>query len=160
MTIDYTVLQTEIINLMADHKNMALATSAERRTTCRMVSVVTDGLDVYFQTSANSLKYKQIADNPNVALCFGNVSFEGTAEILGHPLAEAVFCDQYRATHPHSFERYSLLQEERVIYVRIKLAVVWKYIDGKPCQEILDPGRPSAGRIWINTSRRINESRT
>jgi hypothetical protein len=142
MTISYDTQKSEIICLMAEHPNMALATSAAGRTTCRMISCVTEGLVVYFQTSAGSLK-------------FGNASLEGAAEILGHPLAEAGFRAAYEARHPGSFKRYSFLEEERVVRVFPRFVTLWKYIDGKPCQEVLDPVRLTAERIWFAEGRRL-----
>ncbi len=158
MTIDYEALKSEIINLIADHANMALATNADNRTTCRMVSCVHEGLEVFFQTSIDTVKFQQIAANPKVALCFGNASLEGGAEILGHPIAVPDFPVRYKARHPASFKRYSSLEEERVVRVSPGLITLWKYINGKPCREILDPGRMIAERIWIDTSRQINEN--
>jgi hypothetical protein len=150
MTIDYETLKSEILGLLNDHPTMALATSAGGRTTCRMMSCVADGLIVYFQTSLGSLKYEQIAANPNVALCFGNASLEGAAEILGHPLAEPGFRALYEARHPGSFRAYSFLEDERVVRVTPRLVFLWKYIDGKPCREILDPALRTAERIWFD----------
>ncbi|MBN2353052.1 MAG: pyridoxamine 5'-phosphate oxidase family protein [Spirochaetales bacterium] len=158
MANDFETLKNEIIELMAEHPNMALATSTNNRTTCRMVSCVNDGLTVFFQTSTDSLKFEQLAANPNVALCFGNASLEGKAEILGHPSDEPAFMARYEARHPASFKRYSSLDEERVVRVSPRLITLWKYIEGKPCREILDPASMKAERVWIDTSRRINEN--
>ncbi len=118
-------------------------------------SCVTDGLTVLFQTSNDSLKFEQIAANPNVALCFGNISLEGTAELIGRPVDLPGFLDRYKARHPASFNRYSALKEERIVRVSPRLITLWKYIDGKPCREILDPASSIAERIWMKTSGRL-----
>jgi hypothetical protein len=156
MTINYSLLKNEIIQIMAAHPHMALATSAEDRTTCRSMNCVADDLTVYFQTSLDSTKYNHIVINPNVALCFGNASLEGTARLLGHPVTEPWFLSQYKTIHPESFRTYAFLENERVVCVSTKLVALWKKVDGKYCREILDPVNRKAERIWIDTSRRIS----
>ena len=86
MDIDYAMLEQEIIRLLDDHKILILATSANDRVTARSMSCVNIGLNIYFQTDKRFIKFDQIKQNPQVALCAGNVQIEGMAKIGNHSL--------------------------------------------------------------------------
>ncbi|MGQ9779143.1 MAG: pyridoxamine 5'-phosphate oxidase family protein [Bacillota bacterium] len=133
-------LRQEVEKILAQTPHLVLATAADNRVRARTMSHVNIGLEVYFQTGKGSTKYAQIAVNPRVALCLGNLQIEGVAEVLGHPLAEAnrEFCRLYRERHPSAYERYSSRPDEVVIRVRPILCTLWKYVDGRPCRELLD----------------------
>ena len=124
----------EVIGVLKKEKVLTLATCADNRVTIRPMSHINVGLDIYFQTGYDSLKMDQIAANPRVALCVGDLEIEGTATTCGHPLAEqnAFFAQAYQEKHPSSFERYSAYEDEIVVRVKIHLVRQWRYIDGKP----------------------------
>ena len=67
------------------HGIMALATCAGGRITSRQMSVIVHGGKFYCQTDERYLKYQQITQNPNVALCYNNFSIEGACRAIGHP---------------------------------------------------------------------------
>lgn len=139
MEIDFKTLETEVIELLDKNKIWVLATSSNDRVTARSISIVNEGLRIYFQTDKNFIKYKQIVKNPNVALCYGNVQIEGTAKIKGHPLDEVNqrFVELYRKCHEGSFLRYSHLKNQVVIEIEPKLITLWKYIDSEPFRDYL-----------------------
>ena len=64
----------------------------------------------------------------------GAYQIEGTATVLGHPLAKenAFFAQAYQTKHPSSFQNYSAYPDEVVVRVAIHRATQWRYIEGKP----------------------------
>ena len=103
--------------------------------------VFSDGLTVYCQTDSSYTKYKQIAENPNVALCAGNVQLEGTASILGHPFADENkrFAELFKEKHLGSFNAYSHLENEVVIGIEPTRVVLWKYdVNGASYRDFLE----------------------
>ena len=124
----------EIIGVLHKEKVLTLATCADNRVTIRPMSHINVGLDVYFQTGFDSLKMEQIAANPLVALCVGDLEIEGIAATCGHPLAEqnAFFAQAYQEKHPGSFKKYSAYEDEIVVRVKVHRVRQWRYVDGKP----------------------------
>ena len=114
----------EVTHALETEKTLTLATCAGDRVTIRPMSHINEGLIVFFQTGKDSLKMRQIRENPNVALCIGTYEVEGTAIETGHPLSKenAFFARAYQAKHPGSYERYSGLEDEVVIKVIIHCA--------------------------------------
>jgi len=137
--IDYETLRSEVIDLLDRHKTMVLATSASDRVTARSVSCVHKDLKIFFQTDKNFLKYKQMAHNPNVAFCAGNMQIEGTAKVKGHPLDKnnKEFRELFKKEHLGSFEKYSNMKDEVVIEVEPKLVTLWKYEGPQPLRDFL-----------------------
>jgi|GEM_PF-241184 len=128
------ISKEELIRVLETERTFTLATSADNHVTIRPMSHINDGLALLFQTGADSLKMRQIYANPSVALCVGAYQLEGTAMVLGHPLAKenAFFAKAYQDKHPLSFKSYSAGPEEVVVRVAIHRARQWRYIDGKP----------------------------
>ena len=128
------IIRDEVINALHTESTHILATCAGNRVTIRPMSHVNEGLTVFFQTGKNSLKMRQIRENPNVALCVGTYEMEGLAAPIGHPLTEEniSFVQAYREKHPGSYERYSALEDETVVMITIQQVRQWRYIDGEP----------------------------
>jgi len=132
----------EVIATLEAEPALTFATCAGNRVTIRPMSHVNDGLDVYFQTGSDSLKMRQIRENPNVALCVGTYEMEGAAVEAGHPLAEenALFIQAYKEKHPGSYERYSGLEDEIVVKVTVGLVRQWRYVNREPVLAEIDLG--------------------
>jgi general stress protein 26 len=150
---DTNELKEEIIGILEREKHIVLASCSDGRVTARTVSHVNAGLDIYLQTDKKFLKVEQIAKNPRVALCVGNLQIEGVAEFERHPSdpENAEFCSLYKQKHPQSFEMYSSMKNEIVIKVKPALAILWKYIDGKPCRDYLHVDENIAYREYYDT---------
>jgi uncharacterized pyridoxamine 5'-phosphate oxidase family protein len=113
------------------------------------------GLKIYFQTSKTSIKYSQLAQNPNVALCGSNAQIEGLARIGAHPLAavSVAFKELYQAHHPGSFKTYSHLRSSVVIEVEPKFVTFWKYdTEGLPYRDFLYLPDRKAERDYFDLS--------
>lgn len=125
----------EIAQALESERVLYLATCADNHVTIRPMSHVHVGRDVYFQTGADSLKMRQIAVNPRVALCVGTYELEGIAIQRGHPLAEenAFFARAYQKKHPVSFEKYTSLEDEVLLQVKVSRVRQWRYIQDEPC---------------------------
>lgn len=66
----------------------ALATSSNNVPSLRYIDTYFDGEDFYVVTHALSQKAKEIAENPDVALCARKMhTFSGKAVQIGHPLS-------------------------------------------------------------------------
>jgi hypothetical protein len=152
LPLDRSALAAEITGLLAANRVWILATSSGDRVSARSMSIINDGLDIWFEMCANDLKGRQIRDNPRVALCWNNVQIEGRAEILGNAHAPepanaagvAWFCREYAAVHPDGFRRWSAWEGEVVVRVRPTLVTLWKYLAGEPFRDFLVPGE----RAW------------
>ena len=83
--LNYDSLKWEIIDFLETHKLFILATSADNLVTARTINCVNKELTMFFRTDSRFLKYKQIEQNPNVALCADNLQIEGEAKIIGNP---------------------------------------------------------------------------
>jgi hypothetical protein len=141
LELDLNEVVAEVTGLIERNAVMVLATCAQERVTARSMSVVHNGLAIYFQTGTTLLKFDQMIANPNVALCAGNLQIEGRAREIGHPLApeNAWFAGAYSQRHPGSFKTYSGLAENRVFEVTPQRVVLWKYdASGKPFRDFLD----------------------
>lgn len=136
--IDFESLQKETVEFLQDNKFMILATCADHRVTARTVSIINDGLRIYFQTDRNFLKCRQIEENNLVALSTGNIQIEGKAQITGHSLENSFFKENYPKSHEGSFRQYSHLRDEVVVEIEPILVTFWKYDSAqRPFREYL-----------------------
>lgn len=132
--------------------SMVLATCSDNRVTARTVSIVVLEDTICFQTDSTFLKYNQICENPNVALCMNHIQIEGVAQNLGHPFdpENAAFMAKFKQRHAESVEQYSDLKTEIVIQVKPTFITVWKYREGQPLREFLDLESHIATREWYD----------
>ncbi len=147
--LDYAELEQEVLELIDRNRTMVLATCADTRVTARMMSVVHDGLTLYFQTSHDSVKYHQLAANLQVALCAGNMQVEGRAALRAHPFTpeNRFFAQTYQRLHKGSYDTYSALPSNRVVEVQPTLVTLWKYDPaGKPFRDFLNVAERKAYR--------------
>jgi general stress protein 26 len=154
--LDYAKLEREVVKLLEKTKLMVLATCADDQVAARTMSCVSDGVTIYCQTGGSSTKCGQIAKNANVALCAGNMQIEGTASVMGHPLAEenGRFVELYKKKHARSFKLYAHLQDEVVIQVKPTKVTLWKYDvfkGGKSYRDFLNISDGRAYRQFTDT---------
>lgn len=135
---DYCIIEKEIIEFLEKNTIWVLATCINNHVTARSISIINFGLKIYFQTDSEMEKYKQIVENPNVALCYKNYQIEGNAVIKGNIDKNSDFLGKYRIVHKNSFEKYSHLKNEVVIEIKPSIIKIWKYIDDKPCIDFID----------------------
>ncbi len=137
--LDYKKMEKELIEFLNNNKVMVLSTSFKDRVTSRMMSVINNGIVIYFQTSINSTKYEQMLKNQNVSLCISNMQLEGKAKIKCHPYDDIFFKENYSKTHANSFKTYSHLKEEILIEVHPTFVTFWKYDkEGNPYRDFID----------------------
>ncbi len=125
---------------LGEHRIMVLATAEGGLVTARSMSCIIFDQKFYFQTDITMTKAKQMAANPNVALCHSNYQIEGGCRETGHPLDEANrrFLALYRKHYEGSYRKYSLLENERVYEISPVRIAVWDYEDGTPFQDFYD----------------------
>ena len=129
---------TRLWDDIGDHGIMVLSTCACGRVTSRSMSVVVYDGKFFCQTNAGYLKCRQIAVNPNAALCFGKYSVEGICSIKGHPTGDPGFMAAMERAYPDAVKRWSHLSEERVLEITPVLVRSWIYEDGVPYIEKWD----------------------
>ncbi|MGN0456647.1 MAG: pyridoxamine 5'-phosphate oxidase family protein [Acutalibacteraceae bacterium] len=122
------------------HSVMTLSTGSGSRISSRAMSVIIYNESFYFQTDENYLKFKQLAENPNAALCIDNYSIEGRCTVIGAPLDEenAFFAEAFKKHFYFAYKAYSELQGERLIKFTPTLIYSWNYINSKPYMEYFD----------------------
>ena len=131
--LNYEIEEDKIFNLIGENKNVSLATSSENNTTVRTISIIVYNKKIYFQTGIDLLKYKQICENKNVALCFENIQIEGMANIIGKPIDYGNIIELYKKHYEKSFETYSKLDKEILIEIIPRKITKWDYDNnGKP----------------------------
>lgn len=138
MVDDFLVMAESLFRGLGDHMHMVLSTSHGGRVCSRTMSVVLSGGRFYFQTDRMMRKYRQLVDNPQVALCKDNLQVEGLCEELGHPLEHEVFRQRFSSCFPGSFTAYSSLSDERLFVVSPLFIQRWLYDDGIPYVERFD----------------------
>ncbi|WP_416327852.1 pyridoxamine 5'-phosphate oxidase family protein [[Eubacterium] hominis] len=79
MQIDYNQAVLELEEYLNKNKTWVLSTSSNDYVTSRMMSIINQGVEIYFQTNHCYIKDEQMINNPNVSLCCGNYSIEGIA---------------------------------------------------------------------------------
>lgn len=149
--LDYGDLEAESIRMIsADHIWVLATSSPGDGPTARSMSIVNDGLGLWFQTGADSRKYAQIVSEPRVALCRANMQYEGLARNAGKATdtGNEWFLEEYGRVHPGSYAAYGSLPEERVIHVQALRVRLWRYLDGRPCRDCLEVEGRRAWREW------------
>jgi uncharacterized pyridoxamine 5'-phosphate oxidase family protein len=138
--IQYEMELEKIYNQMGASKLMVLATSANNHTTARMMSCIIYKDNIIFQTATDLLKYKQMCENNNVALCVDNIQIEGIAHIIGSAMEDKnkKIIEVYKKYYKSSYETYSHLEKERLIEVVPIKITTWEYEDGKPYRLYID----------------------
>lgn len=119
---------------------MILAACTENRVTIRPMSVVVQDGKFYCQTDETFLKYKQVMENPRVALCYKNYSIEGMCKCIGKPLDKenTFFAQVFKKYFYGSYKAYSAIATERLLEITPTFAYVWKYEMAKPYMEYWD----------------------
>ncbi|MGN0558514.1 MAG: pyridoxamine 5'-phosphate oxidase family protein [Acutalibacteraceae bacterium] len=123
---------------LGESRNMVLSTCLDKTVTSRMMSVIILDRAFYFQTDISFRKYNQIIGNPNVALCFDNTSIEGVCSEIGKPSDNERFIRLYEQHYNWSYQKYSLLNNERLFRVVPKYIQRWIYESSEPYVEAFD----------------------
>lgn len=106
--------------------------------TSRTISIINLNSKLYFQTDNTFRKYNQLKTNPYVALCIDNIQIEGLCNEIGNPIENENFCNVYKECFANSFNKYTLLKNERLFTVIPTFIERWTYIDDVPYIQILD----------------------
>jgi len=146
MNLDYSILKDEIIKLLENTQTMTLATCSENRVTARSMAIINDGLNILFQTSGLSEKIKQLSANPNVAFSAGNIQVEAIARLTNDTGEIQAFIEKYKIKYPQYFSTYSGMPDEVTVVCKPTRFALYKFVDGKPCTDILDPNEALAYR--------------
>lgn len=138
MNNDFINLKNEVFDILNNNKYIVLATSFENNVTARTISYIMIKDELYFQTLSTYEKALQIKNNSNVALCLDNLQITGTAQILNHPSENNEFLQRYKQIHYNAYNKYSMLENEVVIKVKINKASLWKYENNSGHKLVID----------------------
>ncbi|MHC1683032.1 MAG: pyridoxamine 5'-phosphate oxidase family protein [Clostridiaceae bacterium] len=139
MEIDYENLMNEVISSLEKNRIWVLSTTSNGNISSRSMSIINNGLDIYFQTNKCYIKHNQMQENNNIALCYNNISIEGIAEEIGNWKDEKnkELMELYKSIHLSSFNAYGLLEGQVVYKVTPNIIKLWKYINGTPIRQNL-----------------------
>ncbi len=149
MDIDYLALEREAIAFINSNFIWVLATAVGNQVTARTVFTVSNGVVIFFQTDKNSTKYRQLAANPNVALCRDHVQIEGKAREIGSPLdsKNLPLSHLFQQHHPLAYKRYSGNKTEALFEVHPTQVTLWKHNDRQTYRDILQIIAKKAYRV-------------
>ena len=140
MELEYDIEVDKIYNYIGRSKIMALATSSQNHPTVRLVSCIIYNNKIVFQTGTDLIKYKQIGENNNVALCIDNIQIEGIANIIGRTNDEKnqEIMEIYKKHYKNSYETYFHCEKEILIEVILSKIIKWDYENSKPYRIFID----------------------
>lgn len=123
---------------IGSHGVMVLSSCCGGRVTSRPMSVVVIDGKFYCQTDESYLKFKQLMENENAALCVKNFSVEGKCRCIGKPFDNDFFIAAMRKYFESAAERWSSIPSERVLEITPALVYSWIYENDKPYMEYWD----------------------
>jgi len=133
---EYNDIIDKILAKIKITKVAVLATAdKEGNISASQMCMVSDGLDIYFQTDSSFEKIKNINENNKVAINMGSYYFKGKATLLGHPMENPKFIELLKETHPKTYESYSNLPTEVAIKIDLTEAKIWGVDNGKSVDE-------------------------
>jgi len=146
MNLDYSALADEIVKMLESTQTMTLATCSDNKVTARTMAIINNGLTILFQTSGLSEKNRQLTVNPNVAFSVGNMQVEAVARVTKTPSETQAFIEKYKVKYPQYFDKYSGMPDEVTVVCTPVRFALYKFIDGKPCADVLNVSKNSAYR--------------
>lgn len=149
MSLDYPTLKAEVIESLENTQLMILATCLNNKVTARNMAIINDELIIMFQTNGMSEKIQQIIANPNIALATGNMQIEAAAHVSTIPEDNQRFLDRFKIKFPEYYEKYSGMTNEVIVICTPKRFAMYRFIDGKPCTNVLDVIKNSAYRLLL-----------
>jgi Pyridoxamine 5''-phosphate oxidase. len=119
---------------LSKHPVWIIASGSYNDITASSISVINQGVKIYFQTDYEFEKTKHIIKSPNVALCCANYQVKGKARILGPTISDknADLMNEYQKVHPNSYKLYSCRDTSCLIEIDPVSIKIWDYIDGEP----------------------------
>ncbi len=128
MNEEYSKSVDETIKLIENTMFATIATANKNGdVSASKVTIVNDGLDIYFQTDNSFEKAKNIKENNKVAINFGATYAKGIAEIIGKPIQNEMFINKMKKKNIHTYNNYSKLENEVLIRVVLTEIRIWKY---------------------------------
>lgn len=144
--LEYNLLKDEIILLLNSINDITIATSVDNKTYARTIAQTNTGLTMYFSTSGNSNKVKQISKNSNVALAVKNIQIEGIAENIGHPSKHIEYMRNCMKKYSIEGDTFPAEASDVVIKISPTKITLFKSLD-KAYFDILDIKNEKAYRI-------------
>ena len=122
-------LKDKIIKTLSEKKLCYLATRGEKYVDNAMVAYYSEGFDLYFGSFSDTLKCRNIKDNPQVAVCIDNIQIHGKAELIEYGSDEYYdYVAKYLTKFPN-YKFYFELQNNELY--RVTPLVIWYYDSSK-----------------------------
>ena len=130
---------SQFYEVMKREMGVTLATAADQRVTMRTVSPVYYEGGILIFTDPDSLKYRQLKENPNCCIAAGNFFAEARAEFLGATMAEAnadrreAYCEKF----PGAFDEGVAMGGRDAEFIQFKLKTLkgWAYENDIPSED-------------------------
>ena len=104
MNEEYSKSVDETIKLIENTMFATIATANKNGdVSASKVTIVNDGLDIYFQTDNSFEKAKNIKENNKIAINFGATYAKGIAEIIGKPIQNEMFINKMKKKNIHTY---------------------------------------------------------
>ena len=124
--MDFISARNQVDKFLKNIKVMFLATAnTDGEPSLRQMSIIHFNDKIYFQTSENFDKTKELLSNPHVALGIGAYSFKGVAKFLGSPSDNLDIMNNFKLVHPDAYKNYSFLDDEILFEVKINECKIW-----------------------------------
>lgn len=125
---------------IGNHAVMTFSTCADNRVSSRPMSVVVIDGKFYCQTDETYLKWQQLQQNSNCALCIKNICIEGKCRNIGKPLDidNQFFVKEFKKHFLPSYIAYSARPREILLEISPTLIYLWEYKLAKPFMEYFD----------------------
>ena len=122
-------LESQIITILEGQRMCYLATTNQSFVDNAMVAYYSEGFDLYFGSFRDTLKCRNIDENPHVAIGVGKLQIHGSAQLIA---AESPEHQEYVAKYLTKFPNYQFYFElqNNELY-RIKPLVIWLYDSSK-----------------------------
>lgn len=124
--MEYEQIIDKIITAL-EKTNFAVLATANKDgvVSATQMTLINDGLKLFFQTDGKFEKVQNIKENPNVGVNIGTMYFKGLAKVVGHPTTNPLFIEKVKSKAVKTWENYTNLPNEVLIEVDLTECKIW-----------------------------------
>ncbi len=124
-----THLESRISAILESQRMCYLATANHSFVDNAMIAFYPEGFELFFGSFSDTLKCRNIVENPQVAICVGQLQIHGIAHLIA---AESPEYHQYVSKYLTRFPNYRFYFElQNNEFYRINPLVIWLYDSSK-----------------------------
>jgi len=122
-------IKDKVLKILAGNRMCYIATTGNNFVDNAMVAYYAEGFELFFGSFSDTLKCKNIHNNPYIAVCIDNLQIHGKAEMIEHNCKDY---DNVVKKYLNKFPQYKFYFElENNELYRIKPLVIWLYDSSK-----------------------------